>query len=70
MSGIITEAHRNWMLKLLVEKLEREQADIHACAVEHAAASGFIPKNAYDIRRDAFRTCLSCGSRVQPCCGH
>jgi len=30
----------------------------------------FIPKNAYDITRDAFKTCLGCGASTQPCCGH
>ena len=32
--------------------------------------AGFIAKNAYSIAEDAFRTCLSCGSKTQPCCGH
>jgi hypothetical protein len=33
-------------------------------------ADGFIARNAYDIQRDCFRTCISCGSKTQPCCGH
>lgn len=68
------ETQRN--LKALAGKLMREMGidPEHLLGVSEIAnlhrASGFIPKDAYDVRRDVFKTCLGCGSATQPCCGH
>ncbi len=68
------------ILKMLYESMERmlmrnllddpeRLLGLPPVADRHLAA-GFIPKNAYDVRRDAFKVCLGCGSATQPCCGH
>lgn len=55
MNRIFTEAHRNQMMQMLVDKLKREE---HEVRVAHA-----VPMH-------QFRYCISCGSAIQPCCGH
>lgn len=38
--------------------------------IVYSPHSGSIAKTAYSVNLDGFRTCISCGSKTQPCCGH
>lgn len=62
-----------------VEQLQKRYPHCFPCAYvrvekKHAkhpvGIEGFIAKHAYDVSRDKFRICISCGSQTQPCCGH
>lgn len=55
MIGILTEVSRDQMLQMLVDKLERDEREVR---IAHA------------IPLYHFRYCISCGSAIQPCCGH
>lgn len=72
MSGIIDWkskemiAVRNAMLRRLIET----DGAFNRLPAPFSAHSGFIAKTAYSVYRDEYRTCISCGSKTQPCCGH
>jgi len=68
--AIISEAFRMLILKESVGALDREYAVFRDAIPRRHSTAGFIAKHSYDIAQDSVRTCISCGSKTQPCCGH